>query len=195
MKSFQRRTFLSQLAAAGAAPLLPSFLLPGADLSWLTGYKKSNAAMPLSMDEKFWYQVKTMYSTSPGLLNLNNGGVSPQPLIVQEAHERYDRMCNEAPSYYMWRILDQGREPLRQRLSELAGVSTEEVSICRNASEALETVIFGLRLQKGDAVVLSRLDYPNMMNAWKQRELRDGIVLKWVELDLPKMTEDEIVNA
>ncbi|HZV69406.1 MAG TPA: aminotransferase class V-fold PLP-dependent enzyme [Saprospiraceae bacterium] len=195
MKSFQRRTFLSQIAAAGVAPLLPSFLLPGADLSWISSYKKSTAALPLAMDEKFWYQVKTMYSTSPGLLNLNNGGVSPQPLIVQEAHERYDRMCNEAPSYYMWRILDQGREPLRQRLSELAGVSAEEVSICRNASEALETVIFGLRLKKGDAVVLSRLDYPNMMNAWKQRELRDGIVLKWVELDLPKMTEDEIVDA
>ncbi len=195
MKSFQRRTFLSQIAAAGAAPLLPSFLLPGADLDWIDGYKKSNLSRPISEDEKFWYQIKTMYSTSPGLLNLNNGGVSPQPLIVQEARERYDKMCNEAPSYYMWRILDQGREPLRQRLAEFAGVSNEEVSICRNASEALETIIFGLRLQKGDAVVLSRLDYPNMMNAWKQRELRDGIVLKWVELDLPKMTEDEVVDA
>ncbi|MGB4849307.1 MAG: aminotransferase class V-fold PLP-dependent enzyme [Saprospiraceae bacterium] len=195
MKSFQRRTFLSQIAAAGVAPLLPSFLLPGADLGWIDSYKKSNLSSPLTEDEKFWYQIKTMYSTSPGMLNLNNGGVSPQPLIVQEARERYDKMCNEAPSYYMWRILDQGREPLRQRLAELAGVSSEEVSICRNASEALETIIFGLRLQKGDAVVLSRLDYPNMMNAWKQRELRDGIVLKWVELDLPKMTEDEVVDA
>ncbi|MFZ1677104.1 MAG: aminotransferase class V-fold PLP-dependent enzyme [Saprospiraceae bacterium] len=195
MKSFQRRTFLSQIAAAGVAPLLPSFLLPNVDLGWIDNYKKSNLSSPLTEDEKFWYQIKTMYSTSPGLLNLNNGGVSPQPLIVQEARERYDKMCNEAPSYYMWRILDQGREPLRQRLAELAGVSSEEVSICRNASEALETIIFGLRLQKGDAVVLSRLDYPNMMNAWKQRELRDGIVLKWVELDLPKMTEDEVVDA
>ncbi|MBK9983977.1 MAG: aminotransferase class V-fold PLP-dependent enzyme [Saprospiraceae bacterium] len=195
MKSFQRRTFLGQIAAAGAAPLLSSFLLPGADLGWIDSYKKSNVSLPLSQDEKFWYQIKTMYSTSPGLLNLNNGGVSPQPLIVQEARERYDKMCNEAPSYYMWRVLDQGREPLRQRLADLAGVSNEEISICRNASEALETIIFGLRLQKGDAVVLSRLDYPNMMNAWKQREMRDGIILKWVELDLPKMTEDEVVDA
>ncbi|MEO6130839.1 MAG: aminotransferase class V-fold PLP-dependent enzyme [Saprospiraceae bacterium] len=195
MKSFQRRTFLSQVAAAGMAPLLPSFLLPGADLSWIQDYKSSKSADPLVEDEKFWYQVKNMYSVSPSMVNLNNGGVSPQPLIVQEARERYDRLSNEAPSYYMWRILDQGREPLRQRLADLAGVSNEEISICRNASEALETIIFGLRLQKGDAVVLSRLDYPNMINAWKQREMRDGIVLKWVELDLPKMNEDEVVDA
>lgn len=195
MKSFQRRTFLSQIAAAGVAPLLPSFLLPGADLDWVPGYKTKKSVADLVTDEQFWYQIKNMYSSSPTMVNLNNGGVSPQPLIVQEAHERYDRMCNEAPSYYMWRILDQGREPLRQRLADLAGVSNEEISICRNASEALETIIFGLRLQKGDAVVLSRLDYPNMMNAWKQREFREGIVLKWVELDLPKMTEEEVIDA
>jgi selenocysteine lyase/cysteine desulfurase len=34
-----------------------------------------------------------------------------------------------------------------------------------------------------------------MINAWKQREHRDGIVLKWVELELPRMSENEIVEA
>jgi selenocysteine lyase/cysteine desulfurase len=95
----------------------------------------------------------------------------------------------------MWRILDQGREPLRQRLADLAGTHADELAVCRNSSEALETVIFGLRLQKGDKVVVSKLDYPNMMNAWKQREHRDGIILKWVDLELPRMTNDEIVKA
>jgi hypothetical protein len=105
-------------------------LKPGSDFSWIDHYKKSSSsASSLAYDEKFWYQVKNMYSSSPALLNLNNGGVSPQPIIVQEAFERYNRLCNEAPSYYMWRILDQGREPLRQRLATLAGVSNEEVSV------------------------------------------------------------------
>ncbi|MDQ3017122.1 MAG: aminotransferase class V-fold PLP-dependent enzyme, partial [Bacteroidota bacterium] len=196
MKSFQRRSFLGTLTAAGAATLLPNLSLAQPDSGWINEYKhKVKSTESLVTDETFWYRIKTMYSASPGLLNLNNGGVSPQPLIVQEAHERYTRMCNEAPSYYMWRILDQGREPLRQRLSELAGTSAEEISICRNSSEALETVIFGLRLQRGDQVVLSRLDYPNMINAWKQREHRDGIVLKWVDLDLPRMSNEEIIKA
>lgn len=85
----------------------------------------------------------------------------------------------------MWQILDQGREPLRRRLADLAGCDAEELAINRNASEALETVIFGLRLKAGDEVVLSKQDYPNMINAWKQREKRDGIVLKWVNHNLP----------
>lgn len=195
MKNLQRRSFLGQIATTAAIPFIPSSIITDFDAGLIKQYKGNKSSALLVNDEKFWYQVKTMYSSSPGILNLNNGGVSPQPLIVQEAHERYMKMSNEAPSYYMWRILDQGREPLRERLANLAGSSAEEIAICRNASEALETIIFGLRLQRGDEVVLSRLDYPNMINAWKQREHRDGIILKWVELDLPKMTNDEIVNA
>jgi len=196
MQTLQRRSFLNHIAAASALPFVPNQFLMNPDIDSLLHYKKTKTNTgSLVNDEQFWYQVKTMYSSSPGLLNLNNGGVSPQPIIVQEAHERYTRMCNEAPSYYMWRILDQGREPLRQRLADLAGVSNEEVAICRNTSEALETIIFGMRLQKGDKVVLSHLDYPNMINAWKQREHRDGIVLKWVDLTLPDMSEAEVVNA
>lgn len=199
MKPFRRRSFLGSLATASAIPIIPAFLKPDASSDWIAPYKSALASQSgttsLAYDEEFWYRIKTMYAASPGLLNLNNGGVSPQPIIVQEAFERYNRMCNEAPSYYMWRILDQGREPLRQRLAEFAGTSPDEVSICRNASEALETAIFGMRLQKGDKVVVSRLDYPNMMNAWKQRELRDGIILKWVELDLPTMSNEDIVDA
>ena len=198
MSTYHRRSFLHHIAAAGVLPVVPNLLLSSPDIESIREYKRSRTARSgalLVNDEQFWYQIKNMYSSSPGLLNLNNGGVSPQPIVVQEAHERYIKMSNEAPSYYMWRVLDQGREPLRQRLADLAGTSAEEIAVCRNASEALETIIFGLRLKRGDAVVLSRLDYPNMINAWKQREHRDGIQLKWVDLDLPRMTEDEVVNA
>ena len=146
-------------------------------------------------DETFWKSVKQAYTVSPTILNLNNGGVSPQPLVVQEAVERYNRLSNEAPSYYMWRVLDKGREPLRRRMADLAGCSHEEVAFDRNASEALETIIFGLRLKKGDEVVLNKMDYPNMMNAWKQRAHRDGIVLKWIDADLPQSDVAHIVNA
>lgn len=152
------------------------------------------ARQPDTTDEDFWRLIQQAYTVSPTILNLNNGGVSPSPKVVQEAVERYNRLSNEAPSYYMWRILDKGREPLRAQLAGLLGSSPEEVAINRNASEALETVIFGLQLKAGDEVVLSKYDYPNMMNAWKQRAHRDGVVLKWVDLDLPMEEESAIAE-
>jgi selenocysteine lyase/cysteine desulfurase len=94
----------------------------------------------------------------------------------------------------MWRVLDQGSEPLRKNLAKLAGCSAEEIAINRNSSEGLETVIFGLQLKAGDEVVAARQDYPNMINAYKQREIRDGIKMVWVNLELPSEDESYLVN-
>src|SRR6202000_3008315 len=116
------------------------------------------------------------------------------PKIVEEGKKRFLDFANEAPSYYMWRILDQGREPLRKDLARIAGCTAEEIAINRNASEGLETVIFGLPLKAGDEVVVGKYDYPNCLNAWKQREQRDGIKLVWINLDLPSEDVNYLTN-
>ncbi len=145
-------------------------------------------------DEDFWGWIREAYTVSPTIINLNNGGVSPQPKVVQDAHIRNYQYCNEGPSYFMWQILDQGREPLREKLAAVCGCDKEEIAINRNATEGLNTIIFGLNLKAGDEVVLTHQDYPNMINAWKQREKRDGIKLVWVDLPLPIEHEHDIVN-
>lgn len=145
-------------------------------------------------DEDLWSRMAQAYTVSPNILNLNNGGVSPQPKVVQDAVDRYYHLSNEAPTYYMWQILDKGREPLRRKLAELAGTSPEELAINRNATEALATVTWGLTLNKADEIVMTKQDYPNMIHAWKQKELRDGIKIKWISLDLPIEKEEEVVK-
>ena len=151
-------------------------------------------AADLASEEDFWYYIQQSFTVSPGLINLNNGGVSPAPIPVQEAVKRFYDYSNEAPSYYMWRILDQGREPLRKNLAKLAGCTAEEIAINRNSSEGLETIIFGLQLKEGDEIVAAKQDYPNMVNAYNQRQKRDGIKMVWVNLDLPSEDENYLVN-
>jgi selenocysteine lyase/cysteine desulfurase len=147
-----------------------------------------------AMDEAYWKEIQEAY-TVKRIINLNNGGVSPAPRVVQEAVERYNKMANEGPSYYMWRIMDQGREPLREKPAELAGADKEEIAINRNATEALNTVIYGLPLRKGDEVIGTKQDYPNMINAWRQRQLRDGIRYKQISFDFPVENDEQIVQA
>jgi selenocysteine lyase/cysteine desulfurase len=146
-------------------------------------------------DEELWARIAQAYTVSPSILNLNNGGVSPQPKVVQDAVDRYYHLSNEGPTYYMWQILDKGREPLRRKLADLAGTSAETVAVNRNATEALATVTWGLTLNKGDEIIMTKQDYPNMIHAWKQKELRDGIKIKWLSFVLPIEKEEDIVNA
>ena len=141
-----RRKFISKIGKSSAAALLLPFFQTanGQSLLHAIADKKNELPGDSTHDEDFWNLISQAYTVSPNLINLNNGGVSPQPLVVQEAVERYNRLSNEAPSFYMWRTLDDGREPLRMKLADVAGCSPEELAINRNSSEALETIIFGL---------------------------------------------------
>lgn len=196
MPDNHRRGFLKKIGTFSATAVLSSIAKP----MWARNFEaalRNAEGMPaadLASEEDFWYYIQQAFTVSPYLINLNNGGVSPAPKVVQEAMKRYYDYSNEAPSYYMWRILDQGREPLRKNMAKMAGCDVEEVAINRNSSEGLETIIFGLQLRAGDEIVATKQDYPNMVNAYKQREIRDGIKMVWVNLELPSEDENYLVN-
>jgi selenocysteine lyase/cysteine desulfurase len=196
MSSFNRRRFISRVGIFSASAFLATIAKPGWSRNLETALRDAEGVSPdeLATEEDFWYYIQQSFTVSPGIINLNNGGVSPAPRTVQDAMKRYYDLSNEAPSYYMWRVLDQGREPLRKNLARLAGCSPEEIAINRNSSEGLETIIFGLQLKPGDEVVAAKQDYPNMINAYKQREKREGIKLSWINLELPSEDDDYLVK-
>jgi selenocysteine lyase/cysteine desulfurase len=197
MPAFNRRSFLNAFSTLTAGTLFSSFTRPGweSDVKNALIKAENRPAGQLAADEDFWLTIRNAYTASESILNLNNGGVAPSPKIVQDAVKRYMDMSNEAPSYFMWRIIDKGREPLRKGLADLAGCLPDELALQRNATEALDTIIFGLSLKAGDEVVLCKQDYPAMIQAWKQREKRDGIKLVWVNLQLPSEDNDYLTNA
>ena len=182
-----RRDFFKNLTALAGVTSFMAFAdeVSARELESVSKMLVNDSPEVTAADEDFWGWVRESYTVSANIINLNNGNVSPQPKTVQETHDHYMRLSNEAPSYYMRRIVDQGRETVRSKIAQHAGVSPEEIAINRNTTEALNTVIFGIPLSKGDEVVVSEQDYPNMLNAWKQREKRDGIVLRWVNIPLP----------
>ncbi|MEX1203130.1 MAG: aminotransferase class V-fold PLP-dependent enzyme [Ferruginibacter sp.] len=192
-----RRYFLQKAAMLTGAFSLNSLFSQTYATEWKSAMYNKSHLLPeiLATDEDYWSFIQQAYTVNPNIINLNNGGVSPAPITVQQALQRYNQLANEGPSYYMWRILDQGREPLRAKLAELAGCDLNEIAINRNATEALNTVIYGLRLQKGDEVIGTKQDYPNMIQAWKQRALREGIVYKQISFDFPIEDDDAIVAA
>ena len=191
-----RRSFLKMTALAGAFSTNSLFRQAhAAELESASNAVSHLDATAAAQNEDFWSVIQRGYSVSTQIINLNNGGVSPAPIVVQQAVERYNQMTNEGPSYFMWQILDQGREPLRQKLARLAGTSPEEIAINRNSTEALNTIIYGLPLKAGDEVVGSKQDYPNMMNAYRQRAERDGIIYKQIDFDFPCEDVGELVKA
>ena len=105
------------------------------------------------------------------------------------------RFSNELPVEHMARLLEPRIEGVRDGLAREFGCDREEMAITRNASESNENMIFGLDLKRGDEVIVTTQNYPRMLNAWKQRVRRDGIVLKEIRLDTPPKSDDDVVRA
>jgi selenocysteine lyase/cysteine desulfurase len=189
-----RRDFLSTLSAT----LPAAWLGTGgrAQLDELTRELARFTGTPeeIARDERYWVPVQQAFTVDRSLINLNNGGVSPSPALVQDAMKRHLDYSNGAPVQTMWRVLEPQRETVRAGLARMFGCDGEEVALTRNASESLQICQFGFDLRRGDEVVTTTQDYPRMITTWQQRERREGIVLKQIRIPVPAEDPDEVVR-
>ena len=148
-----------------------------------------------AMNEDYWSVIQNSFSVTRGIINLNNGGVSPSPRIVTEALVRYIWQQEDATAYTMWQILEPQSETIRTGLAELFGCDREEIAITRNASESLEILLMGMDLKRGDEVLTTTQDYGRMLTTLRQREKREGLVLKLVKIPIPPRNLNEITAA
>lgn len=193
-----RRQFLGAIALpalSGLSPLSFDATLRAAApamLAELAG--TAGHADDLAGDEAFWFQVQQAFAVDRSLINLNNGGVSPSPIAVMEAFKRQLDLTNQAPAYTMWSLQEPQRETVRTGLAALFGCDREEIAVTRNASESLQTLQLGHDLQRGDEVLTTTQDYPRMIATFQQRERREGIVLKQIEIPVPCEDPAEVVR-
>ncbi len=187
-----RRSFLRGVSALSGGMFLAPHLSEAIG-SKIGNFNRKHASLSnreIAEDDEFWYWVRQAFTGSENINNLNSGVVSPQPKSVQDTFDRYIRISNEAPPLYGGQIIEQSTAAVKSKLAKIAGCLPEEVALSRNTTESLETIIFGLNLKKGDEVVLTKVDHHRMKYAWRQRAQRDGIVLKWIEID-PAMDSTE----
>jgi selenocysteine lyase/cysteine desulfurase len=194
---FPRRDFLS-LAGKGlglAALTTPSIASLLRTVQAATRSVAHLTPEQAALDEDFWVTIQSAFTVTRGIINLNNGGVSPSPRIVTEALVRYIWQQEDATAYTMWQILEPQSETIRTGLAELFGCDREEIAITRNASESLETLLLGLDLKSGDEVLTTTQDYGRMLTTIRQRERREGIKLNLIKIPIPPKDVNEITAA
>ncbi|HEV7701551.1 MAG TPA: aminotransferase class V-fold PLP-dependent enzyme [Pyrinomonadaceae bacterium] len=192
-----RRSFLSRagkglglaaMSSATIASLLNNVTAAGKTITHLS-------PVEAAMDEDYWATIQQAFSVTRGIVNLNNGGVSPSPRIVTEAFCRYTWQQEDATAYTMWQILEPQSETIRTGLAEIFGCSPEEIAITRNASESLEILLMGMDLKSGDEILTTTQDYPRMLTTLRQREMREGLKLNLIQIPIAPKNVDDIAAA
>lgn len=196
-KDIDRRSFLSNAGKGLGLMALSSSVVGSLFSSVEAASKAIDHLSPIeaAMDEDYWATIQQAFSVTRGIVNLNNGGVSPSPRMVTEAFVRYTWQQEDATAYTMWQLLEPQSETVRTGLAEVFGCSAEEIAITRNASESLEILLMGMDFKSGDEILTTTQDYPRMITTLKQRELREGLKLNLVKIPLAPANVDDIATA
>lgn len=196
-EEYNRRQFLSMVGKGVGLAALASTTVAALLEELQASTKRFEHLSPqqLAMDEDYWGEIQRSFSITRGIINLNNGGVSPSPRLVTEAYCRYTWQQEDVTAYTMWQILEPQSETVRTGLAEIFGCDREEIAITRNASESLEILLMGLDLKSGDEVLTTTQDYGRMLTTLRQRELREGLSLKMIKVPIAPKNLDEITTS
>jgi len=193
----ERRKFIKNstkaLSGLAALPFLDAWSMPSSQNAL-----KTQPAVPpkiLARDESYWDEIRKMFRVAPEFVNLENGYYSLTAEPVTDAGVDYLKTVNANHSFYLRREYKEDRVRLLNEVAELAGCSPEELILCRNTTEALDTVIMGLDLKPGDEVIMTDQDYYSVLQCWTMRARRYGSVNKVISIPFHPKSDEEIVAA
>ncbi len=146
-------------------------------------------------DEAYWLEVQQTFTVARDTAYLNTAGGSPSPRAVTEAVVRRTWEQEKLPSHALYTALKAGLETVRVGLAGLFGCDPEEVAVVRNATEALQAVLLGVGLKRGDEVLTTTQDYWAMLDALEQRQRREGIVVKRIRVPTAPRGPQDLASA
>jgi selenocysteine lyase/cysteine desulfurase len=128
-------------------------------------------------DESFWKTFADRYAVEPGPINLENGYFGRMSRTVVEEYQRNIELINRSNSVYVRQRFEQGEiQQIGAQLAELVGVLPDTVALTRNASDGLQSLIRNYnRLQPGDQVLLSDLEYDTVKGAMRWLARNRGV--------------------
>ena len=182
--SVSRRSFIHKSIAAGT--LFPLFSM---DFK-----KESYNLKEINKDENYWKKVADMYHQNVKFINLESGYFSPSPESVKDYWVNFVNEINESPSYYMRTRQTEMREKVREKLASYAGIQTDELVLTRNTTESMNIIIQGIKLDKGDEILRTNLEYPNIIQALDMRGRRFGTKVRIVDVPIHPKSQQEIVD-
>jgi selenocysteine lyase/cysteine desulfurase len=116
---------------------------------------------------------------------------------IIDGFNELEKMVSDDPEIYpVWGYPPENsiHAAFRADLASFVGVTTDEVAIVRNATEANSYIANGLEMKAGDEVLISDQEHSGGEEPWNVRAKRYGIVVKKFEIAKPPKDKNEILN-
>lgn len=154
------------LFGAAAVPLLPT-------------------ALSASVSTDDWNSVAGQYDVTREVIQLEHGNWGMMARPVLQAYRAMVEHVNRNTSYYARRTMVGDLGAVQAEVAQAMGVAVEEITLTRNATEALKALILQYnRLKPGDTVLYADLDYDSMQASMESLAARRGV--RVIKIALPE---------
>lgn len=151
--------------------------------------------LPPVAGESDWERVRRQFPFTEEKVPMNAANLCPSPVVVAERVTELTRDIDVDCSFNNRAKFDQLLERSRQKVAAHLGVSTDEIALVRNTSEANNIINNGLALRPSDEVLLWDQNHPTNNVAWEVRAARFGLVVKRVATPRHPTSPGELVEV
>jgi len=176
----ERRKFLRKSSALLS---LPCLTLP-----------KKLPSFKNNLNQINWKVVAKEFKYGKDYINLNTGSAG----IINKTTLQFLNQCSlemgQSSPYQCFEKWQPIINETKQKLANLAGVSSNEIALVRNTTEAINLVLQGYPFKPKDEVVAAKHDYPYVLNTIRQLSNKKNIQTKILDIDLQKATKESIIE-
>ncbi len=179
-----RRRFMTELTGS-------TLLLPTAT-GWAGQDPSTTAALA---EEDFWNAVRQQFAFEETRVPLNAANPCPSPRVVADRVAALTRDIDRDCSSQNRRRFPELLEASRTKVAAALRVSSDEIALVRNTSEANNIINNGLPFGSGDEVVIWDQNHPTNNVAWDVRATRFGGTVTRVSTPQHPTGVHELVSA
>ena len=157
--SLSRRRLLKTSAAATTSVLYRC--RPATEDAITVGARRAVLTPPTSIADEAWANVRAQFLLEPEVAYMNNASLGMPPAqVVESVHAGYEAISRE-PLHGKHNLQASIAEEVHPGFATLFGVTSGEIALTRNATEALHLQSVGLELAPGDEVLVRTQEHPS----------------------------------
>jgi selenocysteine lyase/cysteine desulfurase len=121
-----------------------------------------------------WDSLRSEFPLQKDLLYMNAANIAPAPTTVWREYQRQLADFQANPAFQNREQYKALAETVRDRIARFVKANHEEIAIMRNTSEGSNLIAQGVRLERGDQVLITSHNHPSNGESWKLRAQQAG---------------------